>query len=181
MTAPQRSRPPASPSASPRPTLAWMWARPERVLAFGLGTGLLRPGPGTWGTMLGWLLWAVALRHLPSPWVGAVLVVAFVAGCWAAQRCGEDLGVADYGGINWDEIVAIWVVLWLVPQWVPDGLWTQLACVLLFRGFDIAKPPPVNWFDARFKNGLGVMLDDLVAAAYAVLVMVALAYFGVFT
>lgn len=158
-----------------RPTVTWMLARPERIIGFGLGSGLIHPAPGTWGTLMGWFLWWLALGRLPQAWIPIALLAAFVLGCWAAQRCNEALGVADYGGINWDEIVAIWLVLWLLPA----GFWAQLGGVVLFRVFDILKPPPVSWFDRRFKNGFGVMIDDIVAALYALLVAAIVIRLGV--
>jgi phosphatidylglycerophosphatase A len=158
-----------------RPTAAWVFSRPERILAFGFGSGLIHPAPGTWGTLAGWLLWVLLLQGLSDAWVAALLVLAFGVGCWAAQRCGDDLGIPDHGGINWDEIVAIWFVLWLLPA----GFWSQLAGVALFRAFDILKPPPVSLLDQRFKNGFGVMIDDLVAALYALLAAALLIRLGV--
>jgi phosphatidylglycerophosphatase A len=152
-----------------------MLARPERIVGFGLGSGLIHPAPGTWGTLMGWLLWWLFLGRLADGWVALVLLVAFAVGCWVAQRCGDDLGVADYGGINWDEIVAIWLVLWLLPA----GFWPQLAGVVLFRVFDILKPPPVGWLDGHCKNGFGVMIDDIVAALYALLAGALLIRLGV--
>jgi phosphatidylglycerophosphatase A len=158
-----------------RPSAAWVFARPERILAFGLGSGLLYPAPGTWGTLVGWLLWAVLLRDLADGWMILVLLLSFGIGCWAAQRCGDALGVPDHSGINWDEVVAIWLVLWLMPH----GFWAQLVSVVLFRFFDIVKPPPVSLFDRRFKNGFGVMIDDIVAALYALLVGALLVRLGI--
>ncbi|WP_322995491.1 phosphatidylglycerophosphatase A [Castellaniella sp.] len=158
----------------PRPTARWVFSRPERILAFGFGSGLIYPAPGTWGTLVGWLIWALCLQGLPDGWIAALLLLSFLVGCWAAQRAGQDLGVADYGGINWDEIVAIWLVLWLLPA----GFWSQLTGVALFRGFDILKPPPVSVLDRRFKNGFGVMIDDIFAALYALLLAAVLIRFG---
>lgn len=158
-----------------RPSAAWVFARPERILAFGFGSGLIHPGPGTWGTLLGWLLWVLLLQGLPDGVVAGVLLASFAVGCWAAQRCNQQLGVADHGGINWDEIVAIWLVLWLIPA----GFVSQLVGVVLFRVFDILKPPPVSVLDRRFKNGFGVMIDDILAALYALLVVAILLRVGV--
>ena len=79
------------------------------------------------------------------------------------RKTGRDLGVADHGAMVWDEIVPFWFVLFLTPE----GVWWQLAAFLLFRCFDIFKPPPARFIDQSMKNGLGVMLDDAVAAAYA--------------
>lgn len=153
------------PHSPERPSYKWVFSKPERVIAFGFGSGLIYPAPGTWGTLVGWLLWVVLLAGLPDYIVTTVLLVSFALGCIFAQRCGKDLGIADHSGINWDEIVAIWLVLWLVP----DTFWYQLLAVIVFRLFDILKPPPINIFDARFKNGFGVMIDDVIAAVYSLL------------
>jgi phosphatidylglycerophosphatase A len=125
--------------------------------------------PGTFGTLLGWLVF-IALEHaLSRPiWLG-VVVVAFVLGIWACGRTGRDLGVADHGAMVWDEIVAIWLVLIFTPA---NIIW-QLAAFALFRLFDIAKPPPIGWLDRTIKGGLGVMLDDIVAALFALIVVLA--------
>jgi len=86
---------------------------------------------------------------------------------WACQRTGQALGVPDYGGIVWDEIVAFLLVLCVTP---PEPVW-YVAAFLLFRLFDIWKPFPIRQFDQRLKNGFGVMLDDLLAALYAMIVL----------
>ena len=74
----------------------------------------------------------------------------------------------------WDEMVAFWLVLWFTP----DTLWAQAIAFGLFRLFDIVKPPPIRYFDARLKNGFGVMWDDIVAALYALLVLAVLQRVG---
>lgn len=162
----------ASRSSQPsfKPSAAWVFRAPWRTIAFGLGSGLLRPGPGTWGTLLGWLLWWGVLGRASDLAVGGVLLVAFVVGCWCCHRTGQELGMTDYGGMVWDEMVAIWLVLWLVPA----TFGTQLLAFIVFRVFDITKPPPIHFFDAHIKNGFGVMWDDIVAAGYTLLVMAVL-------
>jgi len=147
------------------PTVAWMVRSPARVIAFGLGSGLIRPAPGTWGTLAGWGAFIVLLEPLPLSLRLLAVTVAFALGVWACDRTGRDLGVADHGGMVWDEVAAIWLVLALVPAgWVTQGV-----AFLLFRLFDITKPPPIRQFDARLKNGFGVMFDDLLAALYVLL------------
>jgi len=148
---------------SPLPNLRWMLASPARCLALGLGSGLLKPAPGTWGTALAWLLWWAGLSQLSNSAIGALLAGGFALGCWACQRTGQDLGKPDHGSMVWDEMLAFWLLLWLLP----GTLFVQLLAFALFRTFDILKPPPISWFDKRLKNGLGVMWDDLLAAAYA--------------
>lgn len=161
--------PSASSDSGPaqRPSLRWVFGSPARAVAFGLGSGLLRPAPGSWGTALGWLLWAVVLSRLPDAGIAAVLLLAFAYGCWACHRVGKELGRADDGAMVWDEIVAFWLVLWLMP----DEWSIQALAFVIFRVFDIIKPPPIRYFDKKFKNGLGVMWDDILAAAYSLLVL----------
>ncbi len=144
-----------------------MLRSPARVLAFGFGSGLLRPAPGTWGTLFGWASYALLLQSQPE-WVRLCAAgLAFALGVWACGRAGRDLGVADHGGMVWDEVAAFWLVLTLVPA----GFAAQLAGFLLFRLFDIFKPPPIRYFDRRWKSGFGVMFDDFLAAAYTLLVL----------
>jgi len=153
-----------------------MCKHPARVIAFGFGSGLMRPAPGTWGTLAAWPLWWLAsLAQLSDTVIGVVLLLAFALGCWACQRAGDDLGVSDHGGMVWDEMVAFWLVLWLTPA----NLFAQTLAFGLFRLFDIVKPVPIRQCDARFKNGFGVMLDDLLAAGYTLLMLAVLSYTGV--
>src|SRR5690606_22288080 len=143
--------PSAPHDTAPEPTPAWVFKSALRIIAFGLGSGLLKPGPGTWGTLMGWLLWVLGIGRLSDPVMAVVLVVAFALGCWACQRTGAEMGRPDHGGMVWDEIVAFWLVLWLTPA----GWGAQLLAFIIFRFFDIIKPPPIHFFDSRFKNGFG--------------------------
>ena len=149
------------------PSLRFLLAHPAHLIACGFGSGLSPFAPGTVGTLFAW-----ATYPLFRPWFGdtlllALLAACFVAGVFAAQRTGADLGVVDHGAIVWDEIVPFWLVLFFCPA----GLLWQLAAFLLFRLFDIVKPQPARYFDEQVKNGLGVMSDDLVAGAYTILVL----------
>ena len=149
------------------PSLGWMLRHPARIIAFGAGSGLLRPAPGTWGTLLAWITFAPVTAALSGPLVLVVPLLAFVIGVWACGKAARDMGVADPGGIVWDEVAAFWLVLALVPATFA----AQLTAFALFRLFDIVKPPPIRYFDAKIKNGFGVMFDDTLAAGYTLLVM----------
>ncbi|WP_397474795.1 phosphatidylglycerophosphatase A [Pusillimonas sp.] len=164
--------PPESSGAGPAQslTLKWVFRSPARAVAFGLGSGLLRPAPGTWGTALGWLLWVLVVSRLSDVGIAAVLAGSFAYGCWACHKVGKELGRADDSAMVWDEIVAFWLVLWLMPE----ELGIQAVAFVIFRLFDIIKPPPIRYFDKKFKNGLGVMWDDILAAAYSLLVLAVL-------
>ena len=121
-------------------------------------------------------MWAWIAFVVLQPWLNdwqwaALLVLSFAVGWWACTRCAQALRQADPGAIVWDEILAFWIVLWLVT---PTGFWGQLAAFALFRLFDIAKPGPVRWADRLYKahagdtigvrQGFGILFDDLVAA-----------------
>lgn len=155
-------------TSNPKPDLRFLFAKKTHLLALGLGTGLSPRAPGTVGTLLGYLLfWPLAPHPLAVQW--AVLAVLFVIGVWACDRTARDLGVADHGSIVWDEIVAFALVLTATPH---TPLWFA-AAFALFRVFDIWKPWPIGYFDRTVKGGFGVMLDDVLAALYAIVVIVA--------
>ena len=147
------------------PDLRFLLAHPAHLIALGFGSGLAPKAPGTVGTVLGLpLFWAITAIAPDRPNQLILIVATFLLGIWACARTGRALGVADHGGMVWDEIVAFALVLLFTP---PGWLW-MLAAFALFRLFDIVKPWPIRFFDIRLKNGLGVMFDDLLAAGYAI-------------
>lgn len=149
------------------PTLRFLFAHPAHFIALGFGAGLAPVAPGTFGTLVA-IPMAIALRAYASDAVYLLVVAAFLGiGVWAAAVAGRNLGVPDHGAIVWDEVVAFLLVLFFVDG---DGVAVALA-FLLFRLFDIVKPPPIRQLDAALKNGFGVMLDDLLAAGYTLLVL----------
>jgi phosphatidylglycerophosphatase A len=160
-----------------RPSVRFMLGHPARLLALGFGCGLSPWAPGTVGTLWAWLMFAVLDRWLDDlTWAG-VIAGAIVVGWWACTVTARHLRTADPGAIVWDEIVAFWIVLWLVT---PAGALSQAFAFALFRFFDAAKPGPVGWADRAFKpragqspgaaQGLGILLDDGVAALCTLLV-----------
>ncbi len=161
---------------SRRPSARFMAGHPARWLALGFGSGLSPRAPGTVGTLWGWMSFLVFSQWLDAAQWGVLIAAALVVGLWACTATARHLGVADPGAIVWDEIVAFWIVLWLLT---PAGLWMQLAAFVLFRYFDAAKPGPVGWADRLFKlkagqaigwqQGVGILFDDLVAAGCTLL------------
>ena len=137
---------------------------PVNFLAFGCGTGLAPVAPGTFGSVPGLLLgWAMlGLETYVQLGIAAALIVA---GIWLCGRCSRNLGVHDHGGIVWDEVTGMYVTLLLAP---PTWFGFALAFAL-FRVFDIVKPWPIRDLDHRLRGGLGIMLDDLAAAVYALI------------
>jgi len=151
-----------------RPRQGFVLAHPAHAIAFGFGAGLAPFAPGTAGTALGWAIgWGLGVFH-PAVMLGTALLF-FVIGLWACEVTGRNLGIADHGGMVWDEVVAFLLVLAIVPG---ELAW-QAAAFVAFRFFDIAKPPPIRHFERRYGGGFGVMFDDLVAAAYTLLLLAA--------
>ena len=162
------------PGAGPRrPTARFMLAHQAHLLALGFGSGLSPVAPGTVGTLWAWVAY-LALQHWLHPLqIGALIIASLLGGWWACTVTANHLRVQDPGNIVWDEVVAFWIVLWLV---MPAGFWGQLAAFALFRYFDAVKPGPVGWADERFhgfnaRGGFGILFDDLVAAFCTLLVI----------
>jgi phosphatidylglycerophosphatase A len=148
-------------------------SHPAHFLALGLGAGLSPLGPGTVGTVWAWAAYLLMDLWLTPSQMGGVLIGSFVVGWWACTVTAQNFGVSDPSSIVWDEVVAFWLVLWI---WMPAGLGGQFMAFLLFRFFDIAKPGPIGQLDRAFKGfgwrgGLGIMLDDLAAAFFTLLVL----------
>lgn len=164
-----------------RPTASFMLSHPAHFIALGFGSGLSRLAPGTVGTLWAWVAFLVMQRWLSSATIGWIILASLPVGWWACTTTARNMRVADPGSIVWDEVVAFWIVLWLVT---PAGLLAQSVAFGLFRYFDAAKPGPVRWADALFKQrdaapgqlrwsaaGFGILFDDLVAAFCALLVI----------
>ena len=141
-----------------RPSLG----NPVHLLAFGFGTGCSPKAPGTVGTLLAVAIY-LPLSYLPLAGYGTVLLLVTLAGVWLCGRAAQDLGVHDHPGIVWDEIAGFLLTMLGAPA---GWLWIVIGFVL-FRRFDIWKPWPIGWLDRRVGGGLGIMLDDLVAALFA--------------
>lgn len=139
---------------------------PAGFLAFGLGSGLSPAAPGTLGSVLALPL-ALGWIWLSPIWVAPLLGLAFLLGIHLCGVTTRRLGVHDHSGIVWDEFVGMWAVLAFTPA---DWRW-WLAALVLFRIFDIMKPWPIKWVDRRVAGGFGIMLDDVMAAGYAVVVL----------
>jgi phosphatidylglycerophosphatase A len=142
---------------------------PSSLIATWFGSGLIKPAPGTWGTLAALpFAWGMATwgESMGIPWALAVAAIAlFPIGVWAAGRHDALNGGHDSSEIVVDEVVGVWVALAFVPaDWVH-----YIAGFLLFRLFDIWKPWPIRWADQAVDGGLGVMLDDVFAGVAAAL------------
>lgn len=143
-----------------------VWQDPKYFIAFGFGSGLMPFAPGTWGTLAAV---PVYLLLAQTSWVIYLIltVLAFVLGVVICDKVSSELGVHDFSGIVWDEVVGYLCTMFLAPlniSWMVIGF-------VLFRLFDIWKPQPIGLVDEHVKGGLGIMLDDVLAAVPAFLLM----------
>ncbi|MCG8369699.1 MAG: phosphatidylglycerophosphatase A [Proteobacteria bacterium] len=139
---------------------------PVNFLAFGFGTGLAPFAPGTVGSVPGLLLFWLTLEFGLYVQL-AIAAVLILAGIWICGESARRIGVHDHGGIVWDEIAGMYVTLFLAPVSVAGFA----AAFVLFRLADIVKPWPIRDLDHRMRGGAGIMLDDLLAALYASLLL----------
>ena len=163
--------------AGRKPGWRFLVSHPAHLVALGFGSGLSPVAPGTAGTLWAWLVYAL-LPPLADGAIAAGLVAATLLGWWACTVTARDLAQADPSAVVWDEVVAFWLILWLVT---PATLMAQAIAFVLFRFFDAAKPGPIAWADQRFKRrrgepigwaqGFGILLDDFVAALCTLLVI----------
>jgi phosphatidylglycerophosphatase A len=135
-------------------------------LAFGFGSGLSPFAPGTMGTLVA-IPFIFALKGLGGPGFWFALVFLFLLGVWLCERVSRKLGVHDHGGIVWDEMVGYWLSAAFIPLQWP---WL-LAAFVLFRFFDILKPWPIRQLDEKIPGGFGIMIDDIVAALFTILIL----------
>ena len=139
---------------------------PVHFLSLGFGSGLAPYAPGTFGTLA-----AIPLYLLiqPLPLIAYLIVTVFsvLIGVYLCEKTANALGVHDHSGIVWDEIAGYLITMIAVPL---DWVWI-LTGFVLFRFFDILKPWPIKWIDAKVSGGWGIMLDDVLAGVFSLIVL----------
>lgn len=148
-----------------------VWQNPTYFIAFGFGSGLMPKAPGTWGTLIAIPLYLLLMQCSSTLYL-SITLCAFLFGIVICEKVTRDLGIDDYKGIVWDEIVGYLLTMFLAPV----GIFWIIAGFLLFRLFDIWKPQPIRWVDQRVSGGFGIMLDDVLAAIPAWLILQLLAW-----
>jgi len=136
------------------------------ILATGFGSGLSPKAPGTAGSLSAVpFCYLLGLASLPLK--ATIIVVAFAIGVYACQKATDAIGIDDHGGIVWDEFVGMFITV----ACLPNTLAWLIAGFVVFRIFDIWKPWPIGPIDAKLKGGLGIMLDDVIAGVFALVVL----------
>lgn len=145
---------------------AGLLKQPSCALALSFGAGLSLWAPGTVGALVALPLYLV-VRLAPPVTLGAILIIFMVLGCMACGKACQVLGEQDHGSIVWDETYGMLLVLLSVPF----SPWWWLAAFAAFRFFDILKPWPIRLADVYTGGGIAVMLDDVLAAIFAIAVL----------
>ena len=148
-----------------------VWQKPDYFIAFGFGSGLSPKAPGTFGTLAA-IPFYLLMSACSWPLYLLFTIAAFFIGVVVSNSVSRDLGEHDYKGIVWDEFVGYFITMFMAPKGV---VWVILGFIL-FRLFDIWKPQPIRWVDQRVQGGLGIMLDDVIAAIPAWLILHGIAY-----
>jgi phosphatidylglycerophosphatase A len=165
----------ADSTTSRRPDVRFLLAHPAHFIALGFGAGLAPVAPGTFGTLVAIpIAWGLG-QFMPPLFIAFCAIPLFFVGVWACEVTGRDLGAPDHGAMVWDEIVAFLPLAALASA----SLALQGLAFVIFRIFDVWKPYPIRDLERHVKGGLGVMLDDVLAAFYAYLVF-ALIIIGVY-
>lgn len=148
-------------------------SNPWHLLATGFGSGLSPIIPGTMGSLAAIPFWLLMYWLLPAWFCWLIILFGFAVGIVICQRTSDDMQVHDHGSIVWDEFIGMWMTLMAIP--VVNWQWVLIAFVL-FRFFDMLKPWPIGWFDRQVGGGLGIMLDDIIAAIFAIVIIAALVH-----
>ena len=145
---------------------------PIHFLALGFGSGLAAKAPGTFGTLAAIPLFLL-MAPLSLPCYLALTLLSVLAGVYICDKAAKDMGVHDHGAIVWDEIAGLLITMIAAPA---GWLWLVIGFAL-FRFFDILKPWPIRWLDAKVQGGFGIMIDDVLAGIFSLICLQVLAYY----
>jgi phosphatidylglycerophosphatase A len=148
------------------PQVNFTLSNPIQFLALGFGSGLAPKAPGTFGTLAAIPLYLLLTMLAPLPYALVVLLMT-LAGFYICGKAADDVGVHDHPAIVWDEFVGFFITMFMIPvSWQ-----SILLGFILFRLFDIVKPWPISFVDKKVAGGFGIMIDDVLAGIFALVIM----------
>jgi len=152
--------------SKPNQDVAFNLANPIQFLALGFGSGLAPKAPGTFGTLAAIPLYLLLSQLAALPYAILVIIMT-IAGFYICGKAAEDVGVHDHPAIVWDEFVGFFITMFMIPvSWQ-----SILVGFILFRFFDIVKPWPISFVDKKVAGGFGIMIDDVLAGCFALIIM----------
>jgi phosphatidylglycerophosphatase A len=137
---------------------------PIHFLALGFGSGKAAKAPGTFGTLAAVPV-VLLMQQLTLTNYLIITCISMLAGFYICGKAAKDMGVHDHGAIVWDEVVGLMITMIAAPL---GFVWLVLGFVL-FRFFDIVKPWPIRWLDAKVHGGFGIMIDDVLAGVFSLI------------
>ena len=150
-------------------------------IATGFGSGYSRYMPGTIGTIWAWIMFLILDFLFIDIVLLIIILITFVVGIVTSGFVEDHLKKKDASEIVIDEIVAFWLILFFLPRWDENlfttqaidysYLFVQIQAFVVFRFFDILKPWPINIIEKKLRGGIGIMLDDIVAAFQTLFVL----------
>lgn len=149
-----------------------IWTNPIHFIGCGFGVGAIPIMPGTFGTALAIPIYFILIHF---SWLTYAIVTLFLIliGVGLCGRINRDFGTEDHSAAVWDEVATFLIVLFLVPP-----VWYYILIgFILFRLFDILKPGPIGWVDRHIHGGVGVMLDDVLAAVVSWIILQIIIWF----
>ncbi|HSW93773.1 MAG TPA: phosphatidylglycerophosphatase A [Gammaproteobacteria bacterium] len=143
-----------------------IWQKPSHFIAFGFGSGAMPFAPGTFGTLIA-IPFYLAICTFSLPVYISLVILITIGSMWLCERVSKEIHVHDHQGMCLDEIVGYLVTM----TGVPHGLLWMALGFLLFRLFDIWKPWPIGYIDKKVSGGFGMILDDVLAGVYSLLIL----------
>ncbi len=144
-----------------------IWKKPLHFIAFGFGSGAMPIAPGTFGTLMAIPFYLLFLQPLSLLHYCLFTLIFIIISCYICDRVSRDIQVYDHPGICLDEFAGFFIAMINAPQ----GFTWLLAGFILFRLFDILKPWPIYWLDQHLHGGIGIVLDDVFAGIYALVIL----------
>lgn len=153
-------------SYKPSPVPNSIWKKPSHFVAFGFGSGAIPFAPGTFGTLMA-IPFYLAMRSLPNSIYFVLLILIIIGSSWLCHIVSKEINEHDHQGMCIDEVVGYLVTMFNAPKgfiWIIWGF-------LLFRLFDILKPWPIRYIDENIQGGFGMILDDVLAGIYSLILL----------
>ena len=136
------------------------------------GIGMVPIAPGTFGSITAWIIFVYLSHFISMINMLIMTILFFILSIWICSEASKDLENKDHKSIVIDELVGMWIAL-LPVLVIANSQYERtvyaLAALILFRFFDILKPFPISYFDKNYKNGFGIVIDDVISGLIAII------------
>ena len=150
--------------------------KPYDILASLGGIGLIPFAPGTFGSIFAWIAF-ILISHFVNMLILTIVII--ILSIWVCEKVSKDLFEKDHKSIVIDELAGMWVALLPVIYFASsqnERIAYAILALVFFRFFDILKPFPVSYFDQKYKNGFGIVFDDIIAGILAAVISLIISF-----